>query len=138
MMMTVVIMFIENLPSNGRGNNSKQLAYCQSFPWNREAFQQNRTRKKGRKGRDILMMIIMFIEHLPNCGQERKLFKAIGILSKFLSQYQSTQWDLMDKNGGYWTGQLSLSGLSSIAQVTFTLVRTTNWVFQCYNFCSWC
>ena len=37
MMMTVVIMFIENLPSNGRGNNSKQLAYCQSFPWNREA-----------------------------------------------------------------------------------------------------
>ena len=27
-MMTVVIMFIENHPSNGRGNNSKQLAYC--------------------------------------------------------------------------------------------------------------
>ena len=40
MMMTVVIMFIENLPSIGWVYYSTQLAYCQSFPWNREAFQQ--------------------------------------------------------------------------------------------------
>ena len=39
MMITIVIMLIENLPLIGRGNNSKQLAYCQSFPQNREAFQ---------------------------------------------------------------------------------------------------
>ena len=40
MMMTVVFMFIENLPSIGWVYYSTQLAYCQSFPWNREAFQQ--------------------------------------------------------------------------------------------------